>query len=136
MLLVADANIIFSFFNPKSKAREIILSGDVEIFSPLFLLEEIEEHKEEIKEKFGLNELQFSLTIELIKALVRFVPLEEFKEYIEEGKRISPDVNDIQYFSLALKMNVPIWSNDKKLKQQSKVKVFSTKDLIEFLSRI
>ncbi|MGC9059488.1 MAG: PIN domain-containing protein, partial [Candidatus Aenigmatarchaeota archaeon] len=101
MLLVADANIIFSFFNPKSKAREIILSGDVEIFSPLFLLEEIEEHKEEIKEKFGLNELQFSLTIELIKALVRFVPLEEFKEYIEEGKRISPDVNDIQYFSLA-----------------------------------
>ncbi|MGC9200887.1 MAG: PIN domain-containing protein [Candidatus Aenigmatarchaeota archaeon] len=49
---------------------------------------------------------------------------------------MSPDVNDIQYFSLALKMNVPIWSNDKKLKQQSKVKVFSTKDLIEFLSRI
>lgn len=135
MLLVVNANVIFSFFNSNSKAREIILSGDVRVFSPTFLLEEIEEHKEEIKEKFGLNEEQFLLILELIKTVVEFVPPEKFKEFIPEAKEISPDIDDIQYFSLALKLNVPIWSNDAKLKQQSKVRVLSTKELAEVLRK-
>jgi predicted nucleic acid-binding protein len=133
MLLVADANILFSFFNSKSKAREIILSGKVVLFSPKFLLKELAKHREEIKEKFGLDEKQFTLTLELIKALVEFKPLDEFKDLIALAKKHSPDEGDIQYLALAAKLALPLWSNDSKLKKQSMVKVISTKDLLNIL---
>ncbi len=80
-----------------------------------------------------MNEKQFSLTLELIKTLAKFVPLKEFKEYIKEAKKISPDMNDVQYLALCLKFNLPLWSNDIRLKQQSRVRIFSTKELIDFL---
>lgn len=136
MLLVADANILFSFFNPKSKAREIVLSGYVGLFSPIFLLKELGEHKEEIKEKFELNEVQFILTLELIKRIVEFVPLRDFKEFVKEADAISPDIDDTQYLSLALRLNLPIWSNDARLKQQSRIRIFSTTELVRHLSGI
>lgn len=131
--LVADANIIFSFFSPKSKAREIAISGEVKLFSPQFLLKELGEHKDEVKEKFRLNETQFQLVLELVKAVVEFIPLEDFKEFIEEASRISPDKDDIQYLALSLKLGAPLWSNDNRLKQQLRVKIVSTKELIEIL---
>lgn len=133
MFLVANANVLFSFFNAKSKAREIVLLEDVKLFSPEFLLKELEKHKEEVKEKFGLNEKQFSLTLELLKITVEFVPLKEFKEFVEDAKEISPDKDDVQYFALALKSGCAIWSNDKALKRQSVVKVFSIEDLLKVL---
>ena len=59
------------------------------------------------------------------------MPEEEFKDKLIIAKEISPDSNDVLYFSLALKLNCAIWSNDKKLKQQNKIKIYSTEDLIE-----
>jgi len=41
-----------------------------------------------------------------------------------------------KYFALALRFDFSIWSNEKAFKKQSKVKVFSTSDLISFLSGI
>lgn len=134
MLLVANANVLFSFFNAKSKAREIVLLEDVKLFSPEFLLKELQKHRGEVKEKFGLNEKQFSLTLELLKIVVGFVPLEEFNEFVEDAKKISPDKDDVQYFALALKLGIGIWSNDRALKKQSKVTIFSTEDLSRLLS--
>ena len=37
----------------------------------------------------------------------------------------------VKYFALALKLNCPIWSEDKALKKQSKVKVYSTSELLK-----
>src|SRR3989338_6795467 len=131
MLLVADANILFSFFDAESKARKLLLLKDVELFSPRFLLKELVEHKEEIEEKFGLSEGQFSLELKLIETNVKLVPLKEFEDFVEKVKALSSDTDDLQYLALALKLNLPLWSNDKELKKQSVIKVFSTKELIE-----
>ena len=43
---------------------------------------------------------------------------------------------DVEYFALALRFDFPIWSNEKGFKKQTKVKVFSTSELISFLSEI
>ncbi len=134
MFLVVDANIIFSFFNAKSKARDIVLSGNVTLFSPEFLLKELIKHKKEIMRKFRLKNEQFELTAELVKAVVQFRPLSEFEEYIDLAKRHSPDVGDVQYLALAMKFALPLWSNDKALKRQSMVKVLSTKEVLALLS--
>lgn len=133
MKLVIDTNEIFSFFNEKSKARSISLIPELELYSPSFSLDEIEEHKSEILERFSLSETQFLLIKKLLRVVVKFDREEEYAKFLSDAKQISPDPEDIDFFALALKLNCSLWSEDKLLKQQSKVKVFSTDELMEFL---
>ena len=133
MKLVVDTNILFSFFNKKSKARELSLAPELELYSPCFSFDEIEEHKSEIFEKFSLSEVQFLLIKKLLKVVVKFTGEEKYSKFLSEAKRICPDPDDVDFFALALKINCPVWSEDKLLKQQSRIKVFSTKELTEFV---
>ncbi|MFH1094689.1 MAG: PIN domain-containing protein [Candidatus Micrarchaeota archaeon] len=45
------------------------------------------------------------------------------------ARRLSPDPDDWPFFALALSRDCGIWSNDKRLKKQAKVKVWSTEEL-------
>jgi len=35
---------------------------------------------------------------------MKSIPLNDFEEYLEKAKYISPDPDDVQYFALALKL--------------------------------
>ena len=52
---------------------------------------------------------------------------------MKEAEEISPDEKDILYFALALKLKCGIWSNDKRLKQQDQVRIYSTAELKEII---
>ena len=134
MKLVVDANVLFSFFKASSSTRALITQlGFLELYAPSLALEELLKYKELICKKSHIDGEAFDEIIEVLKTFVSFEPVEAFKEFLPETKRISPDPNDVAYFALALKLNCPIWSNDAKLKQQSRVKVFSTKELLKLL---
>lgn len=131
MRLVADTPEIFSFFNEKSKARELSLLPNLELNSPEFSLIEIKEHKGDILKRFSLSEVQFALIEKLLNATIKFSKEQEYSQFLNEAKSISPDSDDSDFFALALKLNCPIWSEEKKLKKQSKVKVFNTSELLK-----
>jgi len=133
MRLVADTNELFSFFNARSKARELSLLPELELHSPSFSLEEIEKHKSEILKRFSLSETQFLLIKRLLRAVIKVNKAEEYSNLLPEAKKISPDIDDADFFALALRLNCPLWSEDKLLKQQSRVKVLSTEDLMKLL---
>ena len=48
-----------------------------------------------------------------------------------DAEKISPDPKDAAYIALALKFSCGVWSNDKKLKEQNKVKVYSTGEIMK-----
>lgn len=75
----------------------------------------------------------FGLLERVLAWKVEFIPVSEFKDFLKEAESVCPDTDDIEYFALALKFNCSIWSNDKLLKNQPKVKVFSTSELIKEL---
>lgn len=62
-------------------------------------------------------------------ANIKTIPAKESKQFFKKAENISPDPNDFQYFALALKLDCPIWSNDKRLKEQKFVKIYSTEEL-------
>jgi len=134
MLLVVDANELFAAVIARGVALDLFFDGRLELVSPRFILDEFREHRPEIVKKSGLSEGDVSSFLLLLSPKIRFFETEEFKEFLPEAKRISPDPNDVEYFGLALKLNCPIWSEDGELKRrQSTVKVFSTAELIEHL---
>lgn len=53
----------------------------------------------------------------------------------QKRRKMAPDKDDAAYFALALKKNCGIWSNDKKLKDQDAVSVYSTHELAK-MSRL
>ena len=65
---------------------------------------------------------------------VDIIPSSKLIPFLNVALSILPKhTKDVQYLAAALKYNCEIWSDDKILKQQSKVKVFSTSELIKEL---
>lgn len=135
MELVIDANVfIAALISPHGHTACLFFLDFLRLYAPEFLLDELEKHKEEISAKAGLSEEDFRRASAILEARVKFVSLTELIVFFPSAKRISPDPDDMAYFALALKLCCPLWSNDGQLKSQPEVKVFSTSELIQFLS--
>ena len=141
MRLVVDANELFAGIIAKGKelqswTLDILFSDEVELFAPFRLLAELEKNRDEIRRKSGFSLQDFEVFVGVLKLRVRFIPLEQFLDKVPEAKELAPHLKDIEYFALALKLDCPIWAQEKAFKKQSRIKVFSTSELISFLSEI
>ena len=117
-----------NFFNSKHHKEKNIIREEVEksissIFHKALESGDISETTQE----------EFIEIIHILKEIIIIIPKEDYSCFIKKAEKISPDPNDILYFALALKLNCPIWSNDKKLKEQNKILIYSTKDIIDIL---
>jgi len=130
MNIIIDANILFATLIKNGKTADILVNPFLVLNAPEIIFEEFSKYHEEIINKSHRNKEDFFSTLSYIKELITIIPNSPFYEFIDQAKEVSPDSDDIMYFALALKLNCPIWSNDKKLKEQDRVKVYSTEDLI------
>ena len=119
----------------QGKTFELIFNSQINLFAPEYLTTEIEKHKQEILEKSSLSYSDFDTILSLISPQISFVSYRDFSSLSQQAKSISPDKNDTEYFALALKLNCPIWSNDKRLKEQSEIRIYSTTELINLLEK-
>lgn len=131
MDLVLDANILFAALIRRNKTSDLLFRNDLHLYAPKFIFTEFNKYKELIKKKTERTNEEFDRLVELFQRRITLVPLEEIKPFVEKAKTISPDIKDVPYVALALKLNIAIWSNDKSLKEkQNIIKVYSTNDLI------
>ena len=138
MKLVVDANELFAGIIAKGKNLQswtlgIMFSDEVELFAPFRLLAELENNREEIRSKSGFSLHDFEAFVGILELRVRFIPLEQFLDKISEAKVLAPHLKDVEYFALALKLDCPIWAQEKAFKKQSGVKIFATSDLFPLL---
>ena len=132
MRLVVDTNVLMTFFWKNSKTRKLIMLGNsLELFSPEFALDEIKKHKDEILKKTNISEEEFNVIRIELAISIKFYPVIFYKDFLKQSLDISPDKNDIDFFALALKLDLPIWSNDKNLKNPDMIKIISTKELLQ-----
>lgn len=135
MRLVVNSSVLFSFFKKLSHTRKIILSGELELINPGFSFKEIRGHTDEILKLSKSDIGVFGVYEAMLPRFVRFVPLKEYAKFLEKAMHLSPDPDDIDFFALSLKYDkIPIWSEDPHFRMQSEIKVFTTRELIEFLS--
>ncbi len=130
MQLVVDANPLISILIRAGKPIRVLFSDEIKLFAPALLFEEINRNKSEIIRKSGLTKREFEDFFLILKNRIRIIPEKSFLKYMSQAKKICPDEKDMIYFALALYLKCGIWSNEKKLKQQNKVAVHSTHDLI------
>lgn len=134
---VVETNILYSFFwknSPTHKLLQLAISKDIDLMSPQFAFNELSKHREEIlfASRIGANE--FTELMDILPLLVEFVGESEYIDFFGEAKSIFPEhLKDVDFFALALKLDCPLWSNERLHKKQSKVKVLNTDEVRRLL---
>jgi predicted nucleic acid-binding protein len=135
MRLVVDANVLFSFFKRESVTRWLLTNFElIEPVTPSFCIEELTEHKGLICAKSKVSASEFEEVLGDLLIFVKVIPLSEYRTFLSGAKSISPDPDDIELFAVALKLDCPIWSNEKAFKNQSKVRIYTTSELLALVS--
>ena len=115
MRYVVDSNVIFTIIiaGDKSKAFKIIRDYDLTLYFPEDGLLEFKKHKDKLK-KYSK---EFELKSFLAFSLIHVIPSEIYEDKIPEAYNIAKqfDEKDTPFIALALKLNIPIWTNDKKI---------------------
>lgn len=133
-----DANILFAAFMKDGTTRRILLTKTpthLKLYAPPFLLDEVYKYKELLARKAMLPESEvFGLVLQLIYTSgTEIIDYGYLKKFRNNAEKISSTINDAIYFAVALYKKCPIWSNDKPIAKQDKVKIISTKDLLAIL---
>lgn len=135
MRLVLDNNALFSIMNPYSVSAYLFASIRCEFVAPEFIKKELNKYKEECLFKSKLSGQQFEIRQKEIEESIEFFKESKYDELLIKAIRNLLDPKDAPYLALALLTNSAIWSNDPHLKQQSLVKIYTTKDLLKMLLR-
>lgn len=133
MDLVVDANILFAALIKRNITSHLLFKENLHLYAPEFIFKEFEKYRRVIKDKTERTDEEFDMLLTVLQRRIMLIPSEEIKPFVNKAKTISPDIKDVPYLALALKLNIAVWSNDKNLKEkQNVVKVYNTGDVIKF----
>ena len=136
MELVVDANVLFSAFLKEAVTRECLMDSRLTLFAPEYLVTETSnhlKHDSSLRKRAGLSEPQFEELLGILTSGIHVVPAKMYESKLEEALKIAPHEEDSPYLALALKWNIPVWTNDKGFKKQDKVQIYNTYELVQFL---
>ena len=136
MRIVVDTNRILSALLKEGTDRKIISSQNIDFFSLGYALDEIENHMDYIIGKSGLPKENVDTLLNLIMEKIDIVPHEEIEAKMNEAMEIIEkiDQKDAPILACALAIqNDGIWSEDKHLHKQKRVKAWHSEDLLEYI---
>lgn len=136
MFLVIDANIVLSSLI-SGKITDLVLSPKLDLVAPELLFKEIKRHKAEVMAKSSLSGPEFEILLSLLEKKILIVPMEEFISLLPKAERLlGQHKKDAPYVALALKLNCPFWSYEKRFKNLGKVTSLTSKEVRELLSKL
>ncbi len=130
-MVVVDTNVLFSFFKEGSATRDLILNCPFALISPKFALVELRKYSELIMKKAKIGEEDFKLLLKELKSVVEFADSSIYADCVSDVKDVCPDLKDGEFLALTFLRNSFLWSNDFVLKSQDKVKVYSTREVVD-----
>jgi len=115
MRLVVDSNILFSIVisGERSRAYRLVKEHAVELYLPEEAILEFREHKERLRERSE----EFAFRSFLAFSLAHVIPREFYWSELGEAYELARafDPKDTPFIALALKLRVPIWTEDRDL---------------------
>lgn len=130
--VAGDANVLLSAVIGKAALR-VFLRSPVTVVTTAFNLSEVEEYLPRLAARYGMIP-------EILDAQLKMLPLTVYQERfyrdrLAEASRLiaGRDPDDVHLLALALKLAVPVWSNDRDL-QGLPVEVLTTAQLLKRLA--
>jgi predicted nucleic acid-binding protein len=110
----------------------MILNFKGQIYCPIIMFIEIFRYKDLIIQKSNLDSVEIENLIHLLFNKIKFIDNQFLLEHRLLANEICQyiDIDDEMFFACAIYCNCPIWSNDKALKSQSKIKIYSSEEML------
>lgn len=138
MELIVDANILLAALLKEAVTRELLLDSRLKLYAPEHLISEtlsLLKRNAKIQRRIGLSPKALEEVFYFITQEIETYPRKTYASSLSEAYKIAPHNEDAPYLALALALNIPIWSNDKGIHTQNKVKVYTTKMLLIALGK-
>jgi len=129
--LATEADVILSAITGKA-ALQVFLRREIEIATTRFNIDEVREYLSIIADKYDLSEELFETQLKLLSLKVYS---QDYYKYFfpRASERLSSrDKDDIELLALAMKLKVPIWSNERDF-NVSGLEVYTTVKLLKIL---
>ena len=136
MQLVIDANILLSAFLKEALTREFLLDSRLDLVAPEYLLSETLRHlrgASSIRKRIGLSPDRIEELFLLLTQRIRVFPVTSYQSVIAQALTLAPHLEDAPYLALALILKAAVWSNDKGMKKQTAITIYSTTELLALL---
>jgi putative PIN family toxin of toxin-antitoxin system len=136
MELVVDTNIVVAGFLRAAITRELLLDERLILSAPEHLLTEAERilRSPRLRRRLGaLTPEEIRLVLTQLTSRIRVLPVSAFREHVPEAKTLVADPEDTPFIAVALHLQVPLWSNDAPLREQSAVRIYTTEDVLSAL---
>ena len=138
MQLVVDANILLAAFLKEALTRELLLDSRLDLAAPEHLLLETLRHlraNASIRKRIGLSSEETDALFLLLTQRIRVFPETSYQSVMTKALTLAPHRQDAPYLALALMLEAAVWSNDKSVKKQTTVTVYSTTELLTMLRK-
>ena len=130
--VAADSNVLLSAIVRRAAWRIFDKVPDLVIVTTEFNMTEVHEYVPEFAERYGFE-------ADVLHEAVELLPVERYSEsdyisHVAEAARYlgRRDPDDVHLAALALKLNIPVWSNDRDLTELP-LRVFTTAQLLKVL---
>ncbi len=127
MKVVVDTNILFSIFTNDEYFKKFLFDNDIQLFAPERVILELDKYSDRICELSGFTKEEFNLMLQALPDVVTFRKIS--KETLSNLQDKLVDSKDVPFLALAIELGVPILSEDKHLKKQGLVKVYTFEEL-------
>ena len=129
--LAADANVILSAVAGKAALR-VFIREDIELVTTEFNIDEVRQYLSVIAGQYSLSE-------KLLESQLKLLPFKIYSRHFYEdlikeasNKLSGRDEDDIDLLALAIKLHIPVWSNDRDFKNAG-IEVYTTAKLLKIL---
>ncbi len=136
MKIVLDSNILFAaLISGKEIYIDILKSLDV--YVPDFIFDELSKYQERIIKKTKLKDEFLIFIRELFSEITVIPKLAVSRQSHENALTLCNDVDskDTAFLALSIELNIPLWTNDKKLIQgltaKGYKKIITTEEIFE-----
>jgi predicted nucleic acid-binding protein len=130
---VLDTNVILKALIKDSVVRGILLRSSHEFLIPEHAIDETRKHLGTVAEKSGLSASEINSVIGTLLVSIKVVPAEKVVSKWKEAEDIMArvDMGDVPFVAAATSVSCDgIWSDDKHLRRQDKVRVWTTKEIV------
>lgn len=129
--VAADSNVLLSAVARRAAARVLDVE-DLVIVTTEATIGEVHEHAAKFASRYEIE-------LDLIHEAIELLPVEryserEYRSHVHEARKYlgARDPDDIHLGALALKLAIPIWSNDHDLRELP-LRVYTTAELLKIL---
>lgn len=136
MRLVIDTNRIISALLKDGLTREIITSNSIDFYSIDYVIEELNKYQSYILKKAHMTKTDFDLLFDLVFDQIQIVEDNKVKKHMKEATEIMKDIDIKDSPILACALSIPnegIWTEDKDFEKQTKIPIWKTKALKEYV---